>query len=308
MPQMLASPLTVGAMIDAVAARFAAAGLAFGHGTDNARDEAAWLTLAVAGIGFADADEQIDERLPAAVCETIEALAARRIRERRPLAYLLQSAWFAGLEFHVDERVLIPRSPIAELIAERFGPWLTADPVRRVVDIGTGSGCIAIALAIEFPEAVVDAVDVSPDALDVCRINIARHGLQGRVRAIESSYFDALDGRYDLIVANPPYVDADDLATLPAEYRHEPAIGLSAGADGLDSVIPILHDACRFLGDDGLLVVEVGASQAALEAAFPDVPFVWLEFEHGGEGVFLVTADDLRPHRDAFRRAARDAR
>jgi len=286
--------MNVEQLILEVAERFERAGLSYGHGTDNARDEAAWLVFAEAGLAHDNVPAVYAEELDAEVVGLVRDLATRRIRERRPLAYLLNEAWFCGLRFYVDERVLVPRSPIAELIHDRFQPWIHTDAVVRAVDLGTGSGCIAIATALAFPHARVDAVDVSAEALAVARINVEQHGVVNRVRLVQSDFFTALGGeRYDLVLSNPPYVDQEDMDARTAEFRHEPELGLAAGLDGLDAVHRILKEASRFMTDNGILVCEVGNSQAALEAAYPELPFVWLEFEHGGSGVFLLTRNDL---------------
>jgi len=290
-----------GQMLDDIiregAARFEAAGLHYGHGTDNALDEALMIAAHVAGLPVLPTDDALQAIPSEDVRREILALYERRIHERIPAAYLIHTAWFAGLPFYVDERVLVPRSPVAELIGEQFQPWIDAGRVRRILDLCTGSGCIAIACAMAFPEAEVDATDISAEALEVAALNVTRHALQDRVRLIRSDLFDVVPpGRYDLIISNPPYVPQPLVMKLPQEYQHEPEFGLAAGDAGLDIVMRILADAPDYLAADGMLVVEVGLSQDSLEQACPRLPFTWLEFEHGGEGVFILGAEAVREY------------
>ncbi len=277
------------------ASQFRAAGLSFGHGTDNAFDEAAWLVLHALHLPLDLPESWWSSNLSEAERTRVIAVLRTRIETRKPAAYLTGEAWFAGLPFFVDEHVLVPRSPLAELIAVGFEPWIEAESVERVLDLCTGGGCVGIATALALPQAQVDLSDVSEPALAVAARNIERHDVGDRVQLRHSDVFDALgpEDRYDLIVSNPPYVDARDMAELPQEYRHEPELGLAAGEDGLDIVRRILADARRHLTEDGALIVEVGNSQPAVEEAFPDLPLIWLEFESGGHGVFLAYARDL---------------
>jgi ribosomal protein L3 glutamine methyltransferase len=288
------SALTVADLIAEGATAFERAGLAFGHGTDNARDEAAALVFHGLDLDHAQAKSAYALQPAAPDVERVRALFAERVARRVPAAYLMRRMWFAGLEFAVDERVIVPRSPFAELIHAGFAPWVAPDRVRSILDIGTGSGCIAVACALSFPAARVDAVDVSADALAVARANVDRHGVANRVRLLQGDVYEPLaDSRYELIVANPPYVSDAEMACLPAEYRAEPDLALRAGPDGLDVVRRILAGAPRHLAAEGALVVEVGDSDERVQQAFPQLPFVWLEFEHGGGGVFVLRAADF---------------
>ncbi len=283
------------------ASHFKRAGLYFGHGTDNAVDEALALTLFSLNLEFGLPAELMAGRLTKAERAAILALFKRRIDEKVPAAYLTQEAWFAGMKFFVDERVLVPRSPIAELIDSGFEPWIDASRVEHVLDLCTGSGCIAIACAFAFPEASVDAVDISDDALCVAKVNVQRYHLHEQVELIQSDVFEQLKQKtYDLIVSNPPYVDAGDMSNLPTEFKREPVLGLAAGDDGLDVVTQILKNAARYLAPEGILVVEVGNSQAALCQKYPMVPFVWVDFARGGEGVFVLESSVLREFASVF--------
>ncbi|HEY2275085.1 MAG TPA: 50S ribosomal protein L3 N(5)-glutamine methyltransferase [Steroidobacteraceae bacterium] len=292
-----AAPLTVLSLIARGERRLKRARIFFGHGTDNAWDEAASLTLHALGLAPTGGAALYARRVSAAAGARATLLIGRRIAERIPAPYLTGVTWFAGLPFAVDARVLVPRSPLAELIERGFAPWADPRRVRRVLDLGTGSGCIAIACAKALPQARVDAVDISAAALEVARINVRRHRLGRRVRLRRSDHFGALRGTaYDIIVANPPYVGARELKRLPPEYRHEPRVALAAGARGLDSVAVILRDAHAHLRTQGLLIVEVGNTESAVRRAYPRLPFLWLEFARGGGGVFLLTREQLVAH------------
>ena len=285
---------TIRQLIDWAEQQFTRSDLFFGHGTDNALDEAAYLVLGALEIPFDAGPEQLDREVTRSEHETIKELVNTRINSKIPVAYLLNKSWFAGLEFYVDERVLIPRSPIAELIGEKFSPWIKPAEVMRILDLGTGSACVAVACAEAFPDATIDATDIDPEALEVARINCEKHGFSHRVNLVESDLFNALDDRkYDIIVSNPPYVPEEEMRALPAEYRHEPALALEAGAAGLDVVERILLEANRHMTPHGILVVETGNGRAALEAKYPRMPFTWPDLEHGGEGVFVIPGTEL---------------
>ncbi len=281
------------------------AGVHLGHGNVDPWDEALALLLHVTALPHDIDPRVLDARLTIAEREQIAELVRRRVEERMPVAYLTGTAWFAGLPFRVDSRVLIPRSPIAELIERRFEPWLDADRVQRVLELCTGSGCIAIACCHAFPQADIVATDISVDALEVATGNVIRHGCEDQLRLQCGDLYAGVEGPFDLVVANPPYVDAVDMAALPPEYRHEPQLGLAAGADGLELVVRILAEAPAVLAADGLLVCEVGNSDLALMALFPQVPFTWPEFEEGEGGVFVLTAAEVMAHADVFRDEAR---
>ena len=302
---METAPKTVEELIRWGANRLDTAGLVFGHGTDNALDEAAALVMHALRPATALAESRLDARVTETGRRRAVELLEARISTRKPAAYLTNEAWFAGLAFYVDERVLVPRSPLGELIENRFIPWVVPEQVHTILDLGTGSGCIGIACAHAFPGARVTATDISAAALAVAHMNIERHALQQRVQILESSLFAELGGQhFDIIVANPPYVSRQELHRLPAEYHHEPALGLVAGEDGLDILVQILAQAAEYLAGNGILVMEVGYSQPALIDQFPHIPFMWLEFAHGGDGVFLLERQQLESHRQEFAQAA----
>jgi ribosomal protein L3 glutamine methyltransferase len=290
--------VTVGALIARGSARLTRARVIFGHGTDNAWDEAAALVLHALRLPAHGGAARYRRRVGAEAQRRARQLLTRRISERIPAPYLTGVAWFAGVRLKVDARALVPRSALAEVIERRFAPWIEASRVRRVLDVGTGCGCIAIACARYLPRARVDALEISDAALGLARENVRRHRLTRRVRLVKSDHFRALHGAtYDIIVANPPYVGGAELAGLPPEYRHEPRVALAAGVRGLDSVRIILREAARHLRPGGLLIVEVGNTEHAVRRAYPRLPFVWLQFARGGGGVFLLTREQLQGRR-----------
>lgn len=275
--------------------RFEEAGIFFGHGTDNAYDESVWLIMSALHLPMDTLENFFDARITPAEAKHLAQLIERRVTERTPTAYLLREAWLKGFKFYVDERVIVPRSFIAELLENGLHPWIEyQEMVESAADICTGSGCLGVLLAHTFPNAAVDVVDISPDAIAVANINIKNYGLEEQVTAIESDMFTALAGKtYDLIISNPPYVDAPSMAILPQEYRNEPQIALGSGNDGLDHTHSLLHEAGKHLNAGGLLIVEIGHNRDALLAAYPDMPFTWLEVDSGNEFVFMLTKEQL---------------
>ena len=280
-------------LIEAAARRLEAAGVAFGHGTANAFDEAAWLVLWRLGLPLDDLDGVATREVTAPDQAAVNALLGERVATRKPAAYLTQEAWLQGVPFYVDERAIVPRSFIAELIADAsIDPWL-GEETRQVLDLCTGNGSLAILAAMAWPEVQVDGADISAEALAVARINVDKHGLASRVRLMESDGLGAVPGRYDLILCNPPYVNAGSMAALPAEYRAEPALALAGGADGMDFIRHLLRELPAHMNDDAVLVLEIGNERAFFEAAFPQLEVVWLDTSAGEDQVLLVTREAL---------------
>jgi len=284
--------------------QFNQAELGFAHGLPDALSEAVYLCLHALNLPPDFSADYFDCVLTGDEKQAVVESYQKRIKQRLPAAYITNEAWFAGLNFFVDERVLIPRSPLAEVIQRQFSPWIEPDYVLNIVDLCTGSGCIAIACAYAFEGAEVVGSDLSTEALEVAAINTGQHGLEQRVQLIQSDLYANIPQRpYDIIVSNPPYVSSEEMQTLAEEFSFEPASGLEAGEQGLDIVLPMLQGARDFLSDDGILVVEVGYTQPLLEECLPTVPFYWLDFEHGGDGVFLLTAQQLETHQATFDQA-----
>jgi ribosomal protein L3 glutamine methyltransferase len=280
-------------LVEASASRLAGAGVVFGHGTGNAFDEAAWLVLWQLGLPLDDLDGVADMAISPQQRDSVAELIGERIRSRKPAAYLTREAWLQGVPFYVDERSIVPRSLIAELLADAsIDPWL-GESTRRVLDLCTGNGSLAVLTAMAYPEVAVDAADISPPALEVARINVGKHGLEGRIRLLQSDGLAAVQGPYDLILCNPPYVNAGSMAELPAEYRAEPALALAGGADGMDFIRALLRDAPAQMSVAAVLVLEIGNERSNFEAAFPRLEVVWLETSAGEDQVLLVTRESL---------------
>ncbi|HQS44006.1 MAG: ribosomal protein L3 N(5)-glutamine methyltransferase [Methylotenera sp. 24-45-7] len=294
--QVTTELLTIRDWLRYAVSRFENSDIFYGHGTDNAYDEAVWLIMGSLHLPHDTLNNFLDARLTSEERTKLAGFIEERISKHTPTAYLLKEAWLQGLKFFVDERVLIPRSFIAELLVnDGLQPWIEyPELVNSAADLCTGSGCLGVLLADAYPDAEIDVIDISPDAIDVCNINIANYGLQDRVHAIKSDMFSALKGKqYDLIISNPPYVDAPSMAELPAEYRNEPQLALGSGDAGLDHTHTILREAANYLTDEGILVVEIGHNRDALIEAYPDLPFTWLEVSSGDAFVFLLTKSQL---------------
>ena len=287
--------------IQQVAKRFDSARLHFGHGTDNSLDEAVYLVYCTLKISFShhDNEKSVDRELTTTEKRVLDARVRRRIDERLPVAYIVGEAWFCGFAFHADPRALIPRSPIAELIENRFSGLFDWEPAH-ILDMCAGGGCIGIACALTYPEVRVDLVDISEASLELARLNCERHGVLGRVHTIHSDLYSGLDGRYDLIIANPPYVSQQKMQELPLEYRHEPRLGLESEDKGLALPLAIIRGARKFLSNKGVLILEVGNNAEALQHRLKDIPLLWLEFEHGGHGVLAITNGELEQISDLF--------
>lgn len=299
--EIVSTLVTIRDYIRWTASRFTQSEICFGHGTVTALDEAAALVLFAVYQPYNLAEAYLDTVLTLDERQAVVNITERRIKERKPAAYLTREAIFAGLKFYVDERVLVPRSPIAELIEQRFAPWVDEEEVVRILDLCTGSACIAIACAYAFNHAQVDAVELSPDALAVAKLNVAKHHLADSVILYQSDLFNELpETRYDVIVSNPPYVATEEWQQLPPEFHAEPDMGFKGGPTGLDLVLRILVDANDYLTEQGILIVEVGSSAETLQNLFPDVPFYWLDFERGGDGVFLLTAEQVSDYNELF--------
>lgn len=275
--------------------RFENSDIFYGHGTDNSYDEAVWLVMSALHLPHDTLDNFFDARLTTEESQHLATLIEKRVTAHTPTAYLVNEAWLRGFKFYVDERVIVPRSFIAELLEDGLQPWVEfPEMVESAADICTGSGCLGVLLAETFPNAHIDVVDISPDAIDVSNINIKRYGLEHQVQAVQSDMFTALKGRkYDVIISNPPYVDAPSMAELPAEYRQEPQLALGSGVAGLDHTHTLLTQAAEYLNDGGILVVEIGHNRDALHDAYPDLPFTWLDTSAGDQFVFMLTKEDL---------------
>lgn len=275
--------------------RFENSDIFYGHGTDNSYDEAVWLIMSALHLPHDTLNNFLDARLTSEECRHLGTLIEKRVTEHTPTAYLVNESWLRGFKFYVDERVIVPRSFIAELLEDGLQPWVEfPEMVESAADICTGSGCLGILLAEAFPNAHIDVVDISSDAIEVCNINIGRYGLEHQVQAVQSDMFTALKGRkYDVIISNPPYVDAPSMAELPEEYRKEPQLALGSGVAGLDHTHTLLTQAAEYLNDGGILVVEIGHNRDALHEAYPDLPFTWLDTSAGDQFVFMLTKEDL---------------